>query len=113
MICQWRYLKLLKRSVQGHDPAGARATKPGECAVLCPACPQPGKNLIPGWQDAPDDKQYTLIIVSVTGSNISSHRWLYALFLGIGANFCLKHKKISSDKADPDLNHGCAYFVEE
>jgi hypothetical protein len=81
--------------------------------MLCLACLQPGKNLIPGWQDAPDDKWYTLIIVSVTGSNISSHRWLYALFLGIDANFHLKHKKISSDKANPDLNHGCAYFVEE
>jgi hypothetical protein len=81
--------------------------------VLCPACLQPGKNLITGWQDAPDDKRYTLIIVSVTGSNVSSHKWLYALFLGIDANFRLKHKKISSNKANPDLNHGCAYFVEE
>jgi hypothetical protein len=39
--------------------------------------------------------------------------WLYALFLGIDANFRLKRKNVSSDKADPDLNQGCAYFVEE
>jgi hypothetical protein len=25
----------------------------------------------------------------------------------------LKRKKVSSDKVDPDLNQGCAYFVEE
>jgi hypothetical protein len=39
--------------------------------------------------------------------------WLHALFLGIDANFRLKRKNVSSDKADPDLNQGCAYFVEE
>jgi hypothetical protein len=42
-----------------------------------------------------------------------SWRWLYALFLAINANFRLKRKKVSSDKADPDLNQGCAYFVKE
>ena len=35
------------------------------------------------------------------------------LFLGIDANFQLKRKDVSSDKANPDLNQGCAYFVEE
>ncbi|KAF8220537.1 hypothetical protein L208DRAFT_1333247 [Tricholoma matsutake] len=39
--------------------------------------------------------------------------WLYTHFLGIGANFCLKCKKVSNDTADPDLNQGCTYFVEE
>ena len=57
MIWQWHYLKLLKRAGRGHNPAGAQATKLGECAVLCPACPQPDKNLPPGWQDVPEDKQ--------------------------------------------------------
>jgi hypothetical protein len=33
--------------------------------------------------------------------------------LGIDVNFCLKHKNVSSNKADPDLNKGCTYFVEE
>ncbi|KAF8229946.1 hypothetical protein L208DRAFT_1284187 [Tricholoma matsutake] len=39
--------------------------------------------------------------------------WLYTPFLGINANFCLKHKKVSNNTADPNLNQGCAYFVEE
>ncbi|KAF8233703.1 hypothetical protein L208DRAFT_1265572 [Tricholoma matsutake] len=57
MVREWRYLKLLKCSGRGYDPLGARATKPGECAVLCPACLQPGKNLILGWENAPEESQ--------------------------------------------------------
>jgi hypothetical protein len=53
MVRQWRHLKLLKRSARGHDPNGVSATRQGECAVICPACPQPGKNLPDNWQDAP------------------------------------------------------------
>jgi hypothetical protein len=40
-------------------------------------------------------------------------RWLYMLFLGIDANFHLKRKNVSNDAANPDLNQGCAYIVEE
>jgi len=96
MVREWRHLKMLKRAGRGHDPAGIGATKEGECAVLCPACPLPGKNLPPGWEKFPEDQQ-----------------WLYSLFLGIDANFKLKRKKVSSEKADPSLSHGWSYFVEE
>lgn len=44
---------MLKRAGRGHDPAGAAATKVGECAIECPACPHPGRNLPVGWEDAP------------------------------------------------------------
>jgi hypothetical protein len=40
-------------------------------------------------------------------------RFLYALFVGIDANFKLKRKKVSSEERDPSLNEGWAYFVEE
>lgn len=40
-------------------------------------------------------------------------RWLYALFVGINANFCLKCLITSSEKKDPGLNHGYAYFVKD
>jgi hypothetical protein len=53
MTQEWRHLKMLKRAGRGHDPAGVAATKLGECAVLCPACPQPGKNLPVGWDKVP------------------------------------------------------------
>ncbi|KAG2365204.1 hypothetical protein BDR07DRAFT_1449868 [Suillus spraguei] len=96
MIRQWRHLVMLKRSGRGHDPSGVAGTSEGQCAVLCPACPQPGKNLPDDWQDAPKAKG-----------------WLYGLFLAIDANFCLKRRAVSSDETDPSLSQGWAYFVEE
>ncbi|KAF9463104.1 hypothetical protein BDZ94DRAFT_1193298 [Collybia nuda] len=96
MVREWRHLTLLKRFGRGHDPSGVRGTKKGECAVICPACPQPGRNLPLDWEDAPVWVQ-----------------WLYTLFLAIDANFRLKRLDVSNDIRDPGLNHGYAYFVEE
>ncbi|KIK34020.1 hypothetical protein CY34DRAFT_26941 [Suillus luteus UH-Slu-Lm8-n1] len=47
MVHEWRHLKMLKHFGHGHNPVGVSGTQEGECAVLCPACPQPGKNLPP------------------------------------------------------------------
>ncbi|KAG1762145.1 hypothetical protein EDD22DRAFT_979916 [Suillus occidentalis] len=96
IVSEWRHLKVLKRSGRGHDPAGIKATQEGELAVLCPACPQPGKNLPEGWENAPQ-----------------SERWLYGLFLAIDANFRLKRRLVSTDSKDPGLSRGWGYFVEE
>ncbi|KAJ7130004.1 hypothetical protein C8R43DRAFT_896294, partial [Mycena crocata] len=91
----WAHLQMLKRTGRGHDPAGIASTKPGECAILCPACPQPGKNLRPGWQDVSDDRKF-----------------LYALFLALDANFRLKRKDVSTEEKDPGLGHGWAFYCE-
>ncbi|KZS99651.1 uncharacterized protein LAESUDRAFT_765307 [Laetiporus sulphureus 93-53] len=96
MMHQWRHLKLIKHVGRGHDPDGISATPPGGCTVLCPACPQPGKNLPKDYEQAPPERT-----------------WLYRLFIGINANFQLKRKKVLSDELDPGLNNGCAFFVEE
>ncbi|KAF9461409.1 hypothetical protein BDZ94DRAFT_1221539 [Collybia nuda] len=105
MIRQWRYLKMLKRSARGHDPIKpATATNQGECALLCPACPQPGKNLPSDWKELPENKKFVFLLV---------YSWHHALFIGIDANFRLKRKNVSSDRVDPDLGKGFAYFVEE
>jgi hypothetical protein len=61
MMREWRFLKMMKRAGRGHDPAGIAATKPGECAVLCPACPQPGINLPEDWKYAPLSKRYDFV----------------------------------------------------
>ena len=87
---------MLKRAGRGHDHGGVNATAEGECALLCPACPQLGINLPKGWEDAPENT-----------------RWLYSLFVGLDANFKLKRKNVSSEKADPSLSHVWSYFVEE
>jgi hypothetical protein len=110
---EWRNLKTLKRSGQGHNPDGCESTRDGECALLCPACPQPGKNLPEGWENAPADRRFAYVIQKGPPPLINSSRWLYALFLAIDANFRLKRKTVSSDDNDPSLNAGSSYFVEE
>lgn len=40
-------------------------------------------------------------------------RFLYALFLGLDANFRMKRKKVSSDERDPSLSEGWGCFVKE
>ena len=58
MVCKYCHLKMLKRAMRGYDPGGVAVTKPGECAVLCPACPQPGINLSEGWENASAGQRY-------------------------------------------------------
>ncbi|KAJ6613762.1 hypothetical protein B0H10DRAFT_2222001 [Mycena sp. CBHHK59/15] len=92
---EWRHLKMLKRSGRGHDPSGVKGTKSGECALLCPACPQPGKNLPENWKDVLNDR-----------------RFLYALFLALDANFRMRRKKVSSEEKDPSLGDGWSFFCQ-
>ncbi|KAJ7127920.1 hypothetical protein C8R44DRAFT_616252 [Mycena epipterygia] len=90
---EWRHIQMLKRAGRGHDPSGVEGTKPGECALLCPACPQPGKNLPVDWKEAPKEK-----------------RFLYALFLALDANFRMRRKKVSSEEKDPSLGDGWSFY---
>ncbi|KAG2096118.1 uncharacterized protein F5147DRAFT_584181 [Suillus discolor] len=96
MVIMWRNIKMLMRAGRGHDPGGVEATQQGQLAVLCPACPQPGKNLSDNWENEP-----------------VAMRWLHSFFLAIDANFRLKCRMISTNLRDPGLTHGWAYFVEE
>ncbi|EIW81903.1 hypothetical protein CONPUDRAFT_54452, partial [Coniophora puteana RWD-64-598 SS2] len=96
MVRQWRHLKMLKRTGRGHVSEDLEETPEGACAVQCPACPHPEKNLPDGWQSAPPHKQ-----------------WLYGLFLAIDANFRLKRKAVSREELDPSFGDGWAYFVKE
>ncbi|KAF7967413.1 hypothetical protein HWV62_34385 [Athelia sp. TMB] len=89
----WRHLKMLKRSGRGHDPLGIESTLQGECAVECPACPHPGKNLPPDWRTKPE-----------------WIRWIYALILTVDANFKLSLKE-KGIKSDPSLGDGWAHWV--
>ncbi|KAJ7076920.1 hypothetical protein C8R43DRAFT_1143595 [Mycena crocata] len=95
MTREYRHLLMLKRAGRGHDPSGVSGTQPGECAVLCPACPRPGVNIPDDWQKAPPEK-----------------RFLYVFFLALDACFRLKHRMISSHLRDPGLGTGWAYFTE-
>ncbi|KAF8869326.1 hypothetical protein BD779DRAFT_1614547 [Infundibulicybe gibba] len=96
MVREWRQIKLMKRMGRGHDASGVAGTAEGSCAVICPACPHPNKNLPEDWRSVPPEKA-----------------WLYTLFVGIDANFRLKRLNISSNERDPGLNKGYSYIVEE
>jgi hypothetical protein len=48
---QWCEVKCMKRAKRGHDPGGVWATKQGELAVMCRACPQPDYNLPDDWNE--------------------------------------------------------------
>ena len=52
---------MLKRAGRGHIPDGTINVEDGSCAVLCPACPQPGKNLEDEWENAPLNERYDYI----------------------------------------------------
>ncbi|KAJ7104828.1 hypothetical protein C8R44DRAFT_639918, partial [Mycena epipterygia] len=100
MTREWRHIQMLKRAGRGHAADGVDGTKEGQFALLCPACPQPGKNLPENgeWRNVPREKHF-----------------LYALFLVIDANFRMKRKHVSSEEDDPSLGDGIAFFgkVEE
>jgi hypothetical protein len=58
----WEHLKLLKRGGRGHEPDGVDGTKPGQCAVECPACPHPGRNIPPEWERRSENERYVMHI---------------------------------------------------
>jgi hypothetical protein len=96
MVREWRHLKMVIRAGRSHSPGGIGAILEGECAILCLACPHPGINMQPDWETAPDDQKF-----------------LHSQFVVLDANFRLKRKNVSTQKADPGLSKGWAYFVEE
>ena len=94
MFHQWAFLKHLKWSGHAHDPQGLDNTKPGQCVVLCWACPHKGINLPDKWQDM--DQHW---------------KFLYTLILAMDANFWLCNKLNSHKCGDPELGPGWVYFV--
>ncbi|KAF9491411.1 hypothetical protein BDN71DRAFT_1398408, partial [Pleurotus eryngii] len=98
LVCmgEFRHIRMLRRTGRGLDPLGVSATKPVQCAVECPACPQPGMNLPANWQMASD--------------NIGS--WKYGLILTVDANFRLKNKD-QGMKYNAPLDDGWGHWVPE
>ncbi|KAJ7248280.1 hypothetical protein B0H12DRAFT_1020264, partial [Mycena haematopus] len=107
MCREYRHLQMCKRAGRCHDGIavvrgggsselvyGVDATKRGELAVPCRACPHPGINLPSGWELVGSDKA-----------------WLYQLMLSEDANFKMKGRATSSRENDPTLGPGWAYMV--
>ncbi|THU84668.1 hypothetical protein K435DRAFT_687085 [Dendrothele bispora CBS 962.96] len=94
VIFQWRHLKMLKRAGRCHAQSGIDGTARGECAMDCPACPQPEKNLPDNWKEAGPEFAF-----------------LYTLFIAIDANFRLRNRVVSNEHRSPILGDGFAYIV--
>lgn len=103
---------MLKRAGRGHDPDGIKATLFGDCAVECPACPHPGKNLPEGWEKAPLAIRYVLVLIYLIYADgyLNSRRWIYALIITLDANFKLKLKN-KGIQNDPPLGDGWGNWV--
>ncbi|KAF9487315.1 hypothetical protein BDN71DRAFT_1436945 [Pleurotus eryngii] len=96
MVCEWQHIWLMECFGHRHNSTGVTGTSKGECTILCPMCPHPGKNLLLDW------KQYG-----------PSKSWIHSLFLAIDTNFHLKRLSALNDACNPSLNNGSSYFIQE
>lgn len=78
----WRWMKKLKWAGFGHKEADPMNVSPGELAIFCPACPQPGINLPENWK-------------------MDENRWVYRRFFVLDGNFKADH--VRQKRAAPDL----------
>lgn len=61
----WRDLTNRKRAGFGHD---SHNPGPGDLAIFCPACPQPGINLPKDWKEKYDELVYWLHFILLDSS---------------------------------------------
>lgn len=85
---------MVKRGGAVHRPLGLADVPEGSCAVLCPACPQPGMNIPLDWEKHCPP----------------SLRFAYRVTLAVDGNFKLK---LRSNRAGEDLplGDGIAYMI--
>ncbi|KAG1839869.1 hypothetical protein C8R48DRAFT_621358, partial [Suillus tomentosus] len=87
---QWRKLKLLKRNGFGHEE---KEVKPGDLALFCPACPQPGINNVNNELD------------------LQTPSWLYTRSLVMDGNFKAEHLHAVNPGDEVSLMDGRGFMV--
>jgi hypothetical protein len=110
IVRQWREVKRHKRAKRGHDEGGIAAKKQGELAIPCRACPQPGWNLPPNWENINPFYRYVRCTMSARQYLKFDYRFIYIVFLAADANFRLGNRCVSSEASDPILGDGFGYF---
>ena len=100
----------VKRSGRGHELEGVEGTKPSQCAVECPVCPHPGRNVPLDWNMAPENIKYAIPTSQLQA--LISARWKYRLILTVDANFRMKNKERNT-RDTPALGDRWAHFVPE
>ncbi|KAG1759239.1 hypothetical protein EDD22DRAFT_981115 [Suillus occidentalis] len=88
----WRDLMNRIRFGFGHETD--RSPGPGDLALYCPACPQPGINLPSSWKDSYDE-------------------WLVMQRYVVDGNFTAQHMKMKTPEDDVSLADGRGYMVTE
>ena len=85
-VRQWRHLRDLKRGAAGHSAVAINGLADGVLAIECPACPHPGRNLPPHWENVADDKAYVPFYPRTTnldnlldGYTAFSSQWMQTL----------------------------------
>jgi hypothetical protein len=58
----FRHIRMAKRAGRMYDPKGIQNTTRGGFALACPACPIPGFNLPPGWENVPQKDRYYVFL---------------------------------------------------
>ncbi|KAJ7799361.1 hypothetical protein B0H14DRAFT_2295987, partial [Mycena olivaceomarginata] len=91
IIRQFRMTRMMKRAGRAHTNSGVGGTAQGELALACRACPQPGQNMVDGWDKVDWYKDF--------------------LFLATDCNFRLINRDVSSEARDPIIDDGLAYFA--
>ncbi|KAK7685249.1 hypothetical protein QCA50_011612 [Cerrena zonata] len=91
VVWEWRNLRARQHSGIAYLSSDNPIPK-GGLAPFCPACPQPGINLLTDWQDDP-------------------LKWKYMRTLLGDGNFKQEHLKMKYPKDDIPLSDGHAYMV--
>ena len=83
----WRWMKRLKWNGFAHNGKDPMKVQPGELAIYCPACPQPGINLPANWQE-------------------DVNRWVFRRLFVADGNFKADHVRQPKSKGDHWLSEG-------
>ncbi|KAF9030039.1 hypothetical protein BDZ89DRAFT_950058 [Hymenopellis radicata] len=94
MIRQYRHVLLMMRGGKGFQLNGASNIKPGELALVCPACPIPDINLPENWESLPD-------------------QYLYQKCVSVDACFRFVNCLRSNQSTDPSLHPNAAYMLDD
>ncbi|KAJ7869746.1 hypothetical protein B0H14DRAFT_2571682 [Mycena olivaceomarginata] len=109
-------LRKMKHGGRGNDGNRLLAeTKPGELAVVCPACLQPGINLPADWESASGEEKFLLTVTDQkemsTCSGLAALDYANTKFLrgygatGVGLGVCARHEFVQRNGA-ADLQKG-------
>jgi hypothetical protein len=105
----WR--DLVNRKRFGFEHETDRSPRPGDLALYCPACPQPGINLPVSWKDSYDEYVELLSIGNL--ANFSYVSWLVMQRYVVDGNFTAQHMKMKTPDDDVLLADGMGYMVTE